>query len=66
MSLKLRFLILGSVITLIAISAIQAYLIYNTYELKKKTFAIDARNSIAKVYSTKEIDSLLWIYRKPF
>jgi len=66
MSLKLRFLILGSVITLIAISAIQAYLIYNTYELKKKTFAIDARNSIAKVYSTKEIDSLLWIYRNDF
>ena len=66
MSLKSRFLILGSIITLIAISAIQAYLIYNTYELKKKTIAIDARNSIAKVYGTKEVDSLLWIYRNDF
>lgn len=66
MSLKSRFLILGSIITLIAISAIQAYLIYNTYELKKKTFAMDARNSIAKVYSTQEVDSLFWIYRNDF
>lgn len=66
MSLKSRFLILGSIITLIAISAIQAYLIYNTYELKKKTFAMDARNSIAKVYNTQEVDSLFWIYRNDF
>ncbi|WP_338375947.1 HAMP domain-containing sensor histidine kinase [uncultured Flavobacterium sp.] len=64
--MKSRFLILGSIVTLIAISAIQAYLIYNTYELKKKTFAMDARNSIAKVYTTQEVDSLSWIYRNDF
>lgn len=66
MLLKTRYLVLGSIATLIAISAIQGYLIYNTYELKKKSIAIEARNVIAQVYSTPEIDSLLWVYRNDF
>lgn len=66
MILKTRYLILGSIVTLLAISAIQGYLIYNTYELKRKSIAIEARNIIAQVYSTPKIDSLLWIYRNDF
>lgn len=66
MVLKTRYLILGSIVTLIAISIIQGYLIYNTYELKKKSIAIEARNTIAQIYSTPQVDSLFWVYRNDF
>lgn len=66
MQLKIRGLIALSIVTLIALIGIQGYLIYNTYELKKKTFSIDARMAISKVYYTKEIDSIMWLYRKDF
>lgn len=55
-----------AIITLIALIAIQAYLVYNTYELKKKTFVIDARNAVAKIYTSPEIDSIMWLYRNDF
>ena len=66
MQLKLKVLIFGSVLTLVALIAIQGYLIYNSYELKKKTITIDARNAIAKLYNTPEIDSIFWTYRNDF
>ncbi|MDT0555342.1 sensor histidine kinase [Patiriisocius hiemis] len=59
-------MILLSVVTLVALIAIQGYLIYNTYQLKKKTYTIDARNAIAKVYNTPELDSIMWLYRTDF
>lgn len=66
MQLKSRVLIIASIFTLFALIAIQGYLIYNSYELKNKTFTIDARNAIAKVYNTKEVDSVMWLYRNHF
>lgn len=66
MQLKFKGLVAISIITLIALIGIQGYLIYNTYELKKKTYTIDARNAIAKVYNTKELDSIMWLYRTNF
>ena len=66
MQLKFKGLVAISIITLIALIGIQGYLIYNTYELKKKTYTIDARNAIAKVYNTKELDSIMWLYRTDF
>lgn len=66
MQLKFKGLVAISIFTLIALIGIQGYLIYNTYELKKKTYTIDARNAIAKVYNTKELDSIMWLYRTDF
>jgi len=66
MQLKSRVLILFSVFTLIALIAIQGYLIYNSYELKQKTITIDARNAIAKIYNTPAVDSIAWLYRTDF
>jgi signal transduction histidine kinase len=66
MQLKFKGLVAISIFTLIALISIQGYLIYNTYELKKKTYTIDARNAIAKVYLTKELDSVMWLYRTDF
>ncbi len=66
MQLKFKGLVALSIFTLIALIGIQGYLIYNTYELKKKTYTIDARNAIAKVYNTKELDSIMWLYRTDF
>ncbi|OEI80875.1 hypothetical protein AST99_07240 [Formosa algae] len=66
MQLKSKILILGAIITLLALTAIQGYLIYNTYELKKSAFTIDARNAIAVIYGQKQVDSLMWDYRNDF
>ncbi|MCT8340257.1 HAMP domain-containing histidine kinase [Flavobacteriaceae bacterium TK19130] len=66
MQSKSKVLVVFSIFTLIALIAIQGYLIYNTYELKQKTITIDARNAIAKVYNTPEVDSIAWLYRNDF
>ncbi len=66
MQLKFKSLVAISLVTLIALIGIQGYLIYNTYELKKKTYTMDARNAIKKVYGTKVIDSVIWLYRTDF
>ena len=44
---KINSLILASILGLIALSIIQGYLINNTYELKKKAFINDTRESIS-------------------
>ncbi|GHC50283.1 sensor histidine kinase [Ulvibacter litoralis] len=66
MQLKSKVLIFASVITLLALTGIQSYLIYNTYELKKKAFVVDAKAEVGKVYRTPTIDSLMWTYRYHF
>lgn len=63
---KSKALVIGSVFTLIALTVIQGYLIYNTYQLKKKSSLFDARSTIAKIYNTKEVDSIMWLYRNDF
>lgn len=64
--MKSKILIFSSFITLMALVAIQGYLVYNTYELKQKTMLIDARGIIAKVYNSPQIDSIAWLYRNDF
>lgn len=66
MQLKSKVLIFASVITLLALTGIQSYLIYNTYELKKKAFVVDAKTAVGKVYRTPTMDSLMWTYRYDF
>jgi len=66
MHLRFKGLVIISIATLAALIGIQGYLIYNTYELKKKTYTFDARTAIAKVYNSKEVDSVMWIYRNNF
>lgn len=66
MKLKFQLLKTLSILTLIALTSIQGYLVYNTYQLKKKSLLLDARSSIAKIYTTKKVDSLMWLYRNDF
>lgn len=66
MQLKSKVLALGSILTLLALTFVQGYLIYNTYQLKKKSLNVDARTTIARLYMTKEIDSIMWLYRNDF
>jgi nitrogen-specific signal transduction histidine kinase len=66
MQLKSKSLIAFSIFTLIALIGIQGYLIYNTYQLKKRTYTFDAGRAVGKAYYTKDIDSLMWIYRNDF
>ncbi len=64
--MKFKLLIIISILTLLSLVGIQGYLVYNSYELKQKTITIDARNAIAKVYSTPQVDSISWLYRTEF
>ncbi|MDX1462240.1 MAG: HAMP domain-containing sensor histidine kinase [Marinirhabdus sp.] len=64
--MKFKLLIVLSIATLISLIGIQGYLIYNSYELKQKTITIDARNAIARIYNSPQIDSISWLYRNNF
>jgi len=66
MQLRIKILTFGAIFTLISLTVIQGYLINNTYQLKKKAIIFDARATVAKVYNTKKIDSLMWLYRNDF
>lgn len=66
MQLKLKLLIPGAILTLLALTSIQGYLIFNSYELQRKTFLTDARSAIASIYNTPQIDSTFWEYRNDF
>lgn len=66
MQSKLKLLIPGAILTLLALTSIQGYLIYNSYELQRKTYLTDARSAIASVYNSPQIDSTFWIYRNHF
>ncbi|MEW7278224.1 HAMP domain-containing sensor histidine kinase [Aquimarina sp. 2201CG1-2-11] len=62
MKQKINILIVTSVLALVALSAIQGYLIYNTYQLKKDVFIKETKESILGINNTKEMDSIteLW------
>lgn len=55
---KITILILASVFGLIALSSIQAYLISNTYELKKKMFIKETDNALEGFQNKNKLDSL--------
>ncbi len=59
---KINILIITSVLALLALSGIQGYLIYNTYQLKKDVFIKETKKSVSRIDNTKEMDSLaeLW------
>lgn len=75
MKKRINILIITAIVTLIALTGIQTYLIYNTYELKKKAFLNETRDAIGRlddeaelVIETAELWSqefveLLWKYR---
>lgn len=56
---KITILIIASVAALIALSAIQAYLIDNTYELKKEAFIRETNNAISDIDNLSVLDSLV-------
>ncbi|WP_298538997.1 HAMP domain-containing sensor histidine kinase [uncultured Aquimarina sp.] len=62
MKQKVNTLIITSIIALLALCAIQAYLIHNTYQLKKDVFIKETKRAISNIDNTKEMDSLaeLW------
>ena len=67
MKKKINLLIISSVIGLIALSAIQGYLINNTYELKKKAFITETRRSISQIDDfSPALDSLSDIWQDNF
>lgn len=55
---KFSLLISISVLALLALSGIQAYLISNTYELKKKDFLRDTDNKVSAIANLDALDSL--------
>lgn len=75
MKQKINILIVTATITLLALSGIQAYLIYNTYELKKKAFLNETKNAIGRIDDdaqlvidagelwAEEFSKLLWRYK---
>ncbi|MGY3793162.1 sensor histidine kinase [Aquimarina sp. 433] len=58
MKKNINLLIITSVIALLALSGIQGYLIYNTYQLKKDVFIKETKKAISNIDNTKEMDSL--------
>ncbi|AXT49299.1 sensor histidine kinase [Aquimarina sp. BL5] len=58
MKQKVNTLIITSIIALIALCGIQAYLVYNTYQLKKDAFIRETKKAISNIDNTKEMDSL--------
>ncbi|WP_108804553.1 sensor histidine kinase KdpD [Aquimarina sp. Aq107] len=58
MKKKINILITTSAMALIALCAIQAYLIHNTYQLKKDVFIKETKKAISNIDNTVEMDSL--------
>ncbi|MEM6719490.1 MAG: HAMP domain-containing sensor histidine kinase [Bacteroidota bacterium] len=56
---KITILIIGSIATLIALSAIQTYLVENTYQLKKSAFIKETDDAISDIDNHPELDSLV-------
>ena len=55
---KFSLLIIISVLALLALSGIQAYLINNTYELKKENFLRDTDTMVSEINNIDTLDSL--------
>ncbi|WP_372752710.1 sensor histidine kinase [Mariniflexile sp.] len=66
MQIKSRLLIVGAIISLIALSTLQGYLTFNTYDLRKHKFAVESRSKIGSIVNTPYVDSLSWDYRMDF
>ncbi|PKV50725.1 phospho-acceptor domain-containing protein [Aquimarina sp. MAR_2010_214] len=62
MKKKINILIITSILTLLALSGIQGYLIYNTYQLKKDVFIKETKKAVSRIDNTREMDSIaeLW------
>lgn len=56
---KITILIIASIATLIALSAIQGYLVENAYQLKKRAFIQETDNAISDIDNHPELDSLV-------
>lgn len=75
MQKNINILIITAVATLLALTGIQAYLIYNTYELKKKAFLTETKNAVGRIDDeaqlvvetgelwAQEFTELLWRYK---
>ncbi len=66
MQIKSRFLIAGAIVALIALTTMQGYLTFNTYDLRKKEFAVESRTKIGSIVNQPHIDSLSWDFRNAF
>lgn len=66
MQIKSKFLIAGAIVALVALTTMQGYLTFNTYDLRKKSFAVDSRTKIGSIVTTPYVDSLTWTYRTEF
>ncbi len=61
---KITILIIASVFGLIALSSIQAYLISNTYELKKEVFIKETDKALDGIHNKNELDSLSDVWKE--
>ena len=67
MKRKIKLLIIASILGLVALSITQAYLINNTYKLKKDVFITETRRSISNIDDfTPALDSLSEIWQERF
>ncbi len=56
---KLNKLITIAIITLLALTSIEAYLIYNTYELKEDVFLTETRKVISRIDNEAELGAVI-------
>jgi len=61
---KITVLIIASVLGLLALSSIQAYLISNTYELKKKAFIKETDDALEGMHNKNVLDSLSNVWKE--
>lgn len=66
MIVKTRILIAGAIFALIALTTMQAYLTFNTFDLRKKRFAVESRTKIGSIVKTNYVDTISWDYRMDF
>lgn len=66
MQIKSKLLIAGAIISLIALTTMQGYLIFNTFDLQKNRFAVESRTKIGAIVSQPHVDSLSWDFRNAF
>lgn len=60
---KTKLLITGSICTLLALTAIQGYLIRNTYQLKRATAQYESQSIFTNIYNSESVEYLLWELR---
>jgi len=60
---KIKILILFSVLALLILSALQSFLLYNTYKFEKDRLTIDAFNVASEMYNSQKAESVFQEYR---